>query len=30
VMQGSGNVYLTWTRHYPALGDKTAEEAEET
>ena len=30
VRQGSGNLYLTWTRHYAALGDKTAEEVEET
>jgi hypothetical protein len=30
VMQGSGNLYLTWARHYAALSDNTAEETEET
>jgi hypothetical protein len=29
-MQGSGNLYLTWARHYAALGDNTAEETDET
>ena len=29
-MQGSGNLYLTWARHYAALADNTAEEIDET
>jgi hypothetical protein len=29
-MQGSGNLYLTWARHYAALADKMAEEIDET
>jgi hypothetical protein len=30
VMQGSGNLYLSWARHYASLSEKTAEEAQET
>ncbi len=30
VMQGSGNLYLSWARHYAALSEDIAEEAEET
>jgi hypothetical protein len=29
-MQGSGNLYLTWARHYAALGDNTVEQTDET
>jgi hypothetical protein len=29
-MQGSGNLYLTWARHYAALSDNMAEETDET
>ena len=30
VIRSSGDMYLTWARHYAALGDNRAEEAEET
>jgi hypothetical protein len=30
VMQGSGNLYLSWARHYAALSEDMAEEAEES
>jgi len=30
VMRGSGDMYLSWARHYAALGDNTTEEPEET